>query len=211
LSEPDEEWQEEEEPVEPQAAKAERETVLFNVKVNRRLLQEMQEAVDASDGKYENKSELARDAIERRIRFIKEGGLTRISEDEEEPPTKHDKEYEASVKAALELIKDLAESGITVFDSFDFEDFIEEASEAKLIKKTAVWSDPRVQKAMQNLLRDDVYPAGMWDQKRKFRENEAKEWTEAFRKGLKIPRSVARNLVEDPAFADAEPYEEEED
>jgi len=208
-----EEWEEEEESVEPQEEKAAKETVLFNVKVNRKLLQEMEEAVEASDGKYDTKSDLARDAIERRVRFIKEGGLrtARRPDDDEEPPTKHDKEYETSVKTTLGLIEELAEPEVAVFDLIQgpFENFIEGAKENKLIKKTAIWSDSRVQKAMRDALKDDVYPTGMWDETRKFRESEARAWIKAFKTQLKIPGSVARNLVEDPALADLEPYEEE--
>jgi Arc/MetJ-type ribon-helix-helix transcriptional regulator len=193
-----------------------RDVTILGVKTPREFLQEVDEAVELSKGKYENRSDLVRDVVGRYTRFIKEGGLDRLRQTEEEawkeekPTLARDKKYEASVKTALNLIEDLEDFSIP-FLSDNFEDFIEEAKEKKLIGQTAVWSDSRIQKAMRDVFRDEVYSEESWDGKRKFRAAKAKEWRVALAKKIKIPEPVAKNLVEDPAFADLEPYEEWKD
>jgi sulfur carrier protein ThiS len=114
-----------------------------------------------------------------------------------EESNEDDSEHEANVEESLELLKELADTDIEAI-----EEFASEANEKALPK--SVWSDDRVQAAMRKILRDQIYPAGFWDGIRRFRKRKSREYAEVLRKQLAIPRSVAKQLVEDPDFSGKE-------
>jgi Arc/MetJ-type ribon-helix-helix transcriptional regulator len=169
-----------------------RETLTLTVRVTPKLLKFIDQAVEAS-GKYATRADLVRDAIEFFSRHITEGGLKRTGPDEPEEPTGKDLEHEANVEEALELINELEDPDVEAV-----KEFASVAKEKALAK--SVWSDDRVQKAMRETLRDEVYPAGFWDDVRRFRKRKAREYTEILRKQLAVSRSTAKQLVEDSDF-----------
>jgi len=177
-----------------------RETSVLTIRVTPKLLDLIDRAIDISEGKYVTRADPVRDAIEFFSRHITEGGLKRAKAEEPEESSKEDLEHEANVEEALELIKEINDTDIETIEEFAFE-----AKEKALPK--SVWSDDRAQKAMRKLLRDEVYPAGFWDGVRRFRKQKSREYVEALRKHLAIPRSVAKQLVENPDFQ-GEQYEE---
>ena len=177
-----------------------RETSTLTVRVTPGLLKLIDKAVEVSEGKYATRTDLVRDAIEFFSRHITEDGSKWAKLEEPEESTKEDLEHEASVEEALELVKELEETDIEAI-----EELASEAKEKALSK--SVWSDDRVQRAVRKLLRDEVYPAGFWDGIRKFRKRKSREYVEVLRRGLAIPRSTAKQLVEDPSFS-GEEYEE---
>jgi aminoglycoside phosphotransferase (APT) family kinase protein len=123
-----------------------------------------------------------------------------MSRKEPEESSKEDLEHESNVEEALELIRELDDADIETIEAF-----ASEAKEKALPK--SVWADDRVQKSMRKLLRDEVYPAGFWDGVRRFRKQKSRDYVEVLRKHLAIPRSVAKQLVENPDFQ-GEKYEE---
>jgi hypothetical protein len=60
---------------------------------------------------------------------------------------------------------------------------------------------------MRKILRNQIYPEGFWDGIRRFRKRKSREYVEVLREQLKIPRFVAKQLVEDPDFS-GKNYEE---
>jgi Arc/MetJ-type ribon-helix-helix transcriptional regulator len=170
-----------------------RETPTLTVRVTPGLLSLVDKAVEASDNRYQTRTDLVRDAIEFYSRDVSEGGLKRTKLEPEES-NEDDSEHEANVEEALELIKDLSDTDIETI-----EEFASEANRKDLPK--SAWADDRVQTAMRKTLRNEVYPEGVWDGLRKFRKRKSREYAEVLRKGLAIPRSVAKQLVEDPNFS----------
>jgi Arc/MetJ-type ribon-helix-helix transcriptional regulator len=177
-----------------------RETSTLTVRVTSGLLDLIDKAVEASEGKYVTRTDLVRDAIEFFSRHVTEGGLKQSKVEETEESSKKDLEHEANVEEALQLIKELEETSIEAVEE------LASVSEEKALPKS-VWSDDRVQKSMRKALRDEIYPAGFWDGTRRFRRRKAREYVEALRKPLAIPRSAAKQLVENPDFQ-GEQYEE---
>jgi len=177
-----------------------RETLTLTVRVTPKLLKFIDQAVEASEGKYATRADLVRDSIEFFSRHVAEGGLKRTGPDEPEEPTRKDLEHEANVEEALELINELEDPDVEAI-----KEFASEAKEKALPK--SVWSDDRVQKAMRKTLSNEVYPAGFWDDVRRFRKRKSREYTEILRKQLAVSRSTAKQLVEDPSFR-GEEYEE---
>jgi Arc/MetJ-type ribon-helix-helix transcriptional regulator len=177
-----------------------RETSILTIRVTPELLDLVDRAVETSGGKYITRADLVRDGIEFFSRHVTEGGLNRAKAEKPEESNEKDLEHEANVEEALELIKELDDADIETI-----EEFASEAKEKALSK--SVWSDDRVQKEMRKLLRDEVYPAGFWDEARRFRKQKSREYVEILRKHLAIPRSVAKQLVENPDFQ-GEEYEE---
>ncbi len=176
-----------------------RETSVLGTRTTPELLTFIDEAIEASEGKYTTRAEFTRDAIEGFARYVKEGGLKRSHEENEEP-SEQDKEHEAGVEEALELIKETEETDIE-----SFREFAEKAKEKALQK--SVWSDHRVQKATRRLLKDEVYPRDFWSDETRFRKKRARAYTEVLRNVLEIPRSIAKELIEDPIFKGKE-YQE---
>lgn len=177
-----------------------RETPTLTVRVTPDLLNLVDKAVEASDNRYQTRTDLVRDAVEFYSRHVSEGGLKRSKVEELEESNKDDSEHEANVEEALELVKELTDTDIETVEGF--------ASEAdrKSLPKS-IWSDDRVQTAMRKTLRSEVYPEGFWDGIRRFRKRKSREYVKVLRKQLAIPRSVAKQLVEDPDFSGKE-YQE---
>ncbi len=177
-----------------------RQTPTLTVRVTPDLLDLVDKAVEASDNQYQTRTDLVRDAVEFYSRHVSEGGLNRTKVEEPEESNKDDSEHEANVEEALELVKELTDTDIETI-----EEFASEANEKALPK--SVWADDRIQTAMRKILRDQIYPTGFWDGIRRFRKRKSRECVEVLRKQLTIPRSVAKQLVEDPDFSGRE-YEE---
>jgi Arc/MetJ-type ribon-helix-helix transcriptional regulator len=177
-----------------------RDTSILTIRVTPEHLEFIDRAIEASEAKYTTRADLVRDAIEYFSRHIVEGEMKATTLDEPNKSTKKDLEHDANVEEALELINELEDTDIEAI-----EELASEAKEEALSK--SVWSDDRVQKAMRKTLRDEVYPAGFWDGIRKFRKRKSREYVEVLRRSLAIPRSVAKQLVEDPSFR-GEEYEE---
>lgn len=179
-------------------------TTILNVKVRRKFLDEMQKAVETSDGKYPTKSELTRVALQEKITRMKKGESVEPESDDwiaDEKSMKRGKTHEADVKKTLESIDDTFSflAGFPNPFSNESDILIDHAKEDKTIGKTAVWSDPRVQKVLQEKLRDTICPEdSFWSDERNHDSAEAKEWTRALVKGLRIPNSAAANLVKAP-------------
>lgn len=174
-------------------------TSVLGTRTTPEFLKFIDEAIEASEGKYTTRAEFTRDAIEGFARYIKEGGLKRGYE-EREDPSELDKEHESDVEEALELIKETEDT--------DLESLREFAEKAKMrALQKSVWSDQRVQKATRRLLKDEVYPRDFWSDEPRFRRRKAREYTEALRHILEIPRSIAKELIEDPIFKGRE-YQE---
>jgi len=197
-----------------------RKDTILGVAATKELLHKIDEEVELSKGKYETRSDLVRDAVDRHMRHLKEARLrpprehdSKSVSEEVELPSERDKAYEKEVKTALSIIEQSEDSDIPILDILEVgvEDITDEAKEKRLIGKTAVWSDERVQKAMRKRLQDLVYPKSFWDETRKFRKAEAKKWITGLRKYLKIPPSVAENLVLEPTLQGLESYEEEQE
>jgi Arc/MetJ-type ribon-helix-helix transcriptional regulator len=187
-----------------------RETTILGTRVTQEFLQLIDEAIAASEGKYATRPDLVRDAIELYARHIKEGGLKRIKQEEDETPSAEDQEYEASVEALVGMVHDFQDS----LEDIGFEDigelaeeFSKEVKQKNLLRPITLWSDDRVRKAMRIALREEVYPKSLWDEARKFRKRRAKDWVEALRKSLRISTAQAQELVLDPDFKGAE-YQE---
>lgn len=176
-----------------------RNTSILTIRVTPPLLESIDQSIEASEGKYATRAELVRNAIEYYTRHIIEGDSNSTTPDEQESTTE-DLEHEANVEEALELIKEVENA-----DFQTIEEFASKSKEKGLPK--SVWSDDRIQKSMRKLLRDEVYPAGFWDDVRRFRKIRCREYVELLRKSLSIPRSTAKQLVENPDFH-GEQYEE---
>jgi hypothetical protein len=174
------------------------------------FLQLVDDAVAASQGKYVNRTQLIRDAVEHYARFIKEGGLKLAIDQEQDKISPEEEQYKLSVEKTLDLIKEWEiDDSLSVFGE-DIEQCAKELA-AEIKKKHVqkeVWRDSMVQKAMRKKLEDNVYPKGMWDGKRRFRKKMAREWVEALRKHLDILRAAAKELIEDPERQNLEPYQE---
>ena len=175
-----------------------RDTAILTIRVTPRHLEFMDRAIETSEGKYSTRTDLIRSAIEYFSRHIIEGDQTAL--DESDKSTNEDSEHETDVGEVLELIKEISDT-----DTESIEEFASEANEKALPK--SVWSDDRVQTAMRKILRDQIYPTGFWDGIRRFRKRKSREYVEVLRKQLTIPRSAAKQLVEDPDFSGRE-YEE---
>ena len=179
--------------------KEKRETSVLGTRTTPEFLKFIDEAIEASEGKYTTRAEFTRDAIEGFARYIKDGGLKRGYE-ESEVPSELDKEHESDVQEALALVKEIEDTDIESLG-----EFAEKTKERSLQK--SVWSDLRIQKAIRRLLKEEVYPRDFWSEEARFRKRKAREYTEVLRKTLEIPRSIAKELIEDPIFKGKE-YQE---
>jgi Arc/MetJ-type ribon-helix-helix transcriptional regulator len=177
-----------------------RETPTLTIRVTRELLNLIDRAVKSSEGRFLTRTDLIRSAAETLSHEVLEGSWKQTRAEEPEESTKDDLEHEANVEEALDLISGLEDSDIETV-----EELTSEAKEKELPK--SVWSDDRVQKTMRKIVRDHVYPSGLWDGIRRYRRQKSREYVEVLRKGLAIPRSVAKQLVENPDFQ-GEQYEE---
>ena len=183
-----------------------RETLIFGTRVTPEFLQLVDEAITASKGKYTNRTQLIRDAVELYARYVKEGGLKRPKQEEPEKLSGKEEEFELSVEKAKDLIDEWTIDELFVEDAEEYSEDLADKAKGKHLRRD-VWRDSRVQKAMRKKLEDEIYPKGVWDGKRRFRKKKAKEWIEALRKHLGILGSAAKELVEDHDFK-GEVYQE---
>jgi ribosomal protein L19E len=171
-----------------------RETPTLTIRVTPELLSLIDRAVKSSEGRFLTRTDLIRSASESFSHQVLDGSWNQARPEEREESTEDDLEHEANVAEALDLINELEDA-----DTETIEQLASEGNEKALPK--SVWSDDRIQKAMRKTLRDHVYPSGLWDGVTRFRKRKSREYVEVLRKQLAIPRSVAKQLVEDPDFS----------